>query len=647
MSTLERKPLRSDHIRLVSLYRLRLVGVIACALLTGPALADKSEDSETGTLYRMGQAAEVQTRAQRASDYVNSLGIVYTGGDPQLVADLGVRLVRGDVRRNGREMYRNLYALTNGRIKTVALVHPVQQYKCDNNPARKANRLIPQDQWGAFIDREILADGTEWIAAFEGLNEFNGQSTRCAGQSNDPAVLAQYNPDYANQIRENQKFLYEYIKNVKGLSQPVLGPSIWARSRPFFEESTKQIGNIDAWTDYATFHYYSFRSFAENRMGWYRSTLLNNMYGGLARNKPAYMTETGSCLSGSDAEEIKAKFLTRYQAYFFSLNPQNKTFQFVFSSDLDDGCWNLVDSVSGRPLPAWYTLRNVIRILDDTDGASATPGSLDYSLSGDTSDIKTVLLQKKDDTFYLLIWKAARPTNARVPLTLKLPAAASVSIYEPANIANIETGDRPLRTVAATKSVPIEVPDHVMIIAVGGAGAAAAVDETAAAPLAAPAPAAVPAEASAAVLRIDAGAAAAVTTSDGATWAADHDFVGGKTANRPNMAIDGTGESVLYQSVRYGLSGYRLSIPNGTYRVKLYFAEILPEVKRGDRVFDVAVDGQAITGIDVVREAGGRKRALVKTLDDVAVTNGTLAIDFASNGGSEPPIINAIEVLRP
>jgi hypothetical protein len=156
--------------------------------------------------------------------------------------------------------------------------------------------------------------------------------------------------------------------------------------------------------------------------------------------------------------------------------------------------------------------------------------------------------------------------------------------------------------------------------------------------------AAAPAATSAAALRIDAGAAAAVTTADGVAWAADRDFVGGQTAKRPNMAIGGTGDEVLYRTVRYGLSGYRLSVPNGTYAVKLHFAEIMPEVKRGERVFDVAVGGKSISGIDVIREAGGRKRALVKTVDGVRVTDGALVIDFA-DGNGEPPIISAIEVL--
>ena len=383
-------------------------------------------------------------------------------------------------------------------------------------------------------------------------------------------------------------------------------------------------------------------------MEWYRPTLLNNMYGGVARNKPGYMTETGSCLSGADAEQTKAKFLTRYQAYFFSLNPKNKTFQFVFSSDLDDGCWNLVDT-AGRPLPAWYAMRNVISILNDQDG-TFSPQTLDYSLSGDTSDIKTVLLQKKNGTFYLLIWKASRPTEARVPLTLKLPSATNVSIYEPANINNIAGGNQPLRTIADTKSVPIEVPDHVMIIAIGAGGAPSAHEAAARRrrPL-------LPLRSlplrprrsglcrAGGTLRIDAGTAAGATTS-GQTWSADRGFVGGETANKPRIRIADTSDEVLYQTVRYGMSGYRLSVPNGTYTVKLHFAETFPGVKRGDRVFDVTVGGKTLRGIDVIREARGRKRAVVKTVDGVVVADGTLAIDFSSSGG-EPPIINAIEVL--
>ena len=81
-------------------------------------------------------------------------------------------------------MYRNLYTMTNGRIKTVALVHPVQRYQCDNNPSQKANRLIPQDEWGAFIDRHILADGSDWIATVPRVGyRFAGSVSNADGQN--------------------------------------------------------------------------------------------------------------------------------------------------------------------------------------------------------------------------------------------------------------------------------------------------------------------------------------------------------------------------------------------------------------------------------------------------------------------------------
>ncbi|MCC2686259.1 MAG: hypothetical protein K0R75_3158 [Paenibacillaceae bacterium] len=54
--------------------------------------------------------------------------------------------------------------------------------------------------------------------------------------------------------------------------------------------------------------------------------------------------------------------------------------------------------------PAYTAIKNMITLLNDP-GSSFTPGSLDYTLSGDVTDVRHLLLQKRDGTYYLALWQ--------------------------------------------------------------------------------------------------------------------------------------------------------------------------------------------------------------------------------------------------
>ncbi|MFQ6096416.1 MAG: PQQ-binding-like beta-propeller repeat protein [Armatimonadota bacterium] len=81
-----------------------------------------------------------------------------------------------------------------------------------------------------------------------------------------------------------------------------------------------------------------------------------------------------------------------------------------------------------------------------------------------------------------------------------------------------------------------------------------------------------------------------------------------------------------------------------SYRIVMHFAE-LDEVKPGQRVFDVRIQGRTvINGLDVVREAGGRNVALVREISGVRARDSvTLELIPASE---EPPIISGLEVYE-
>jgi hypothetical protein len=132
-------------------------------------------------------------------------------------------------------------------------------------------------------------------------------------------------------------------------------------------------------------------------------------------------------------------------------------------------------------------------------------------------------------------------------------------------------------------------------------------------------------------------------------FVADEDFTGGATA-ATTSAISTTGVTnpapqSVYQHNRYG--NFTYSIPGFTagtsYTIRLHFAEEY-WTTAGSRVFNVLIDGtQVLTNFDIVATAGGEDKAVVEQFTEVAPTNGTFTIQFATVKDNAQ--VNGIEVL--
>lgn len=113
--------------------------------------------------------------------------------------------------------------------------------------------------------------------------------------------------------------------------------------------------------------------------------------------------------------------------------------------------------------------------------------------------------------------------------------------------------------------------------------------------------------------------------------------------------ISGTNDDPLFQTFRYGMDKLRFNfpVPNGTYRIELYFTE--PWYGTGGgmdctrwRLFDVAVNGEKkIKKLDIWKEKG-YANALKKVIT-ARVTNGKLSINFPDESAGEA-IISAIAI---
>ncbi|KAI7731215.1 hypothetical protein M8C21_030815 [Ambrosia artemisiifolia] len=129
-----------------------------------------------------------------------------------------------------------------------------------------------------------------------------------------------------------------------------------------------------------------------------------------------------------------------------------------------------------------------------------------------------------------------------------------------------------------------------------------------------------------------------------------------------NASILTMNGSQLYTTARHSLLSltyYGRCLVNGNYSVTLHFAEIVFRDNRsyhglGRRAFDIYVQGVNIfKNFDIRNEAGGVDKALIKTLKNISVTNGTLEIRFQYAGkgttavpkrGLYGPLISAISM---
>ena len=80
------------------------------------------------------------------------------------------------------------------------------------------------------------------------------------------------------------------------------------------------------------------------------------------------------------------------------------------------------------------------------------------------------------------------------------------------------------------------------------------------------------------------------------------------------------------------------------YTIRFIFAE--PEaLKSASRVFDVELQGvPCLEKLDVAGEAGGPRRGIIKTIDDIALEE-TLHLKLKSRS-ELPPIISGLQVTR-
>jgi len=129
-------------------------------------------------------------------------------------------------------------------------------------------------------------------------------------------------------------------------------------------------------------------------------------------------------------------------------------------------------------------------------------------------------------------------------------------------------------------------------------------------------------------------------------WFADREYASGEwgyltekssTSARREVEITGTDNPDIYRTERWAMPGYKFTMANGSYLVRLHFAETYG----ANRKFDITIEeGIVLKDFNPLGVAGGRNKAFFREFT-AEVEDGALDIGFVGLG-----IIDAIEVIR-
>ncbi len=331
------------------------------------------------------QVSGAQEQAIESDDVVNSIGVnthfaytntYYYQKYPQVIAAIsaaGIRHIRDGYYDwpDGNQMYTIHQAVRAAGIGTDYVI--------------SYNQLTTVSDLKSF---QTLAGDMESI---EAPNEFDDN-----GGTNWASTLLSFLPTL------QQAGLTLHV--------PVLGPSL------VFEQSYGKLGNISQYQNFSNLHIY-FGGRNPGTSGWGSSDAEGNSYGGIlwwldnanitAPHVPLYVTESGYIqLSATNTPYTVpypvASLYTIQTILEMMTHGINRTYIYELMDESSSENYGLMTNTL-QPKYSYNALKALTALLDDR-GASFSPGKLQYSLTGSTTNVHHLLMQKRDGSFCLALW---------------------------------------------------------------------------------------------------------------------------------------------------------------------------------------------------------------------------------------------------
>ena len=232
-----------------------------------------------------------------------------------------------------------------------------------------------------------------------------------------------------------------------------------------WEGDYPDVGDLSAYTNYANAHTYPNVGQTPNEV----IEDLNSDAQLAAWSSPVITTEIGWQTSLFSETQI-AQYVV--DATFDGIADGDAGMYFYGLYDDSSGDWGLFNS-DGTPRPAATALHDLTTLLADpgSDAGSFTPGSLNYSLSGEQSGDNSILIEKSDGSFWIGLWNEG---GSQHTVAVNLPSSASeVDVFDPV------TGTSAIQSVSDTNSVSVSLGDDPLLVEVVPNGSSAASDPSA------------------------------------------------------------------------------------------------------------------------------------------------------------------------
>jgi hypothetical protein len=175
-------------------------------------------------------------------------------------------------------------------------------------------------------------------------------------------------------------------------------------------------------------------------------------------NLPRVTTESGASTTNDETPDQQAKTLV---TLFLDGAARGfiRTYMYTMFDEVSDGTtFGLIGSDHATPKLSGTYLHNLTKILADTSSAF-TPTAIGYSISDMPSTGHSMLLQKSDGTYDLVVWGEAFGSGRTSSITVNLGASyGTVKIYD------VTVGPTPAQTLSGASSVSLMINDHPLIV---------------------------------------------------------------------------------------------------------------------------------------------------------------------------------------
>jgi hypothetical protein len=289
------------------------------------------------------------------------------------------------------------------------------------------------------------------IESYEGINEPDLQG----------------DPNWVSQTRNWQSVISDLVSNTPALSSlAVLAPS------PAYGDKT--LGSLAGAVQFGNSHPYPGGG---QPLSTLAANVANCAY--VSGSLPIVVTETGYTNAVQEtggqtpaSELATSKYIPRLLLGMFHAGIAKTYIYELLDEGPGDPLTESEDSFGlvrqdGSLKPAYVAVRNLISLLSDP-GPAFNTGTISYTLSGAAPDTDTVLLEKRDGSYWLAIWQEVSSwnTTTRTDVTVS-PTPVRLTFGFPVSTAQLyqpNSSSKPVQSFNGPSSIALSLNDEVQLV---------------------------------------------------------------------------------------------------------------------------------------------------------------------------------------